>query len=305
MNFNFRKMATLDIDALEKGKENYDKLLAVFHIGTDVKRSLLQFYLHDKKLYLLEFLTKISKTFLQFEDVKLARKRSSFIQPADLGLNTVDTVLKYNCFDIFWDCCLLNTSLEDILNHHKKELYRIYLHPNQQHDLPNMSTEYSSSYISKDHWEFLFKTGECRNMIEDDNVENIFASKEITVSRLDSTLNFVILKTVCPLFKSLLALSECQIGISKTAVYESEIQTSAFHKTWNQIEMHILHIGEHCQPKDYFRDKCIAVKGARFNKTLAQENRKCILDEAFSNPEFIDVGIVYLFIRFLCCVCIL
>ncbi|CAG2185939.1 PPP4R3 [Mytilus edulis] len=283
-------MATLDIDTLEKRKENYDKLLAVFHIGTDVKRSLLQFYLHDKKLSLLEFLTKISKTlnFLQFEDVKLARKRSSFIQPADLGLNTVDTVLKYNCFDIFWDCCLLNTSLEDILNHHKEKLYSIYLHSNKQHDLPNMSTEYSSSYISKDHWEFLFKTGECRKMIEDDNVENIFASKGITVSRLDSNLNIVILETVCPLFKSLLALSECQIGISKTAVNESDIQTSAFHDTWNQIEMHILRLGKHCKSKDYFRRKCIAVKRARFNKTLAQENRKRILDEAFNNPEFID-----------------
>lgn len=286
-------MATFNIDGLELGKDNYDKLLSIFHIGTDVKRSLLQFYIADKRLDLLEFLTKISKTYLECEDVKHARKRSLSIQPADLGLNTINTVLKYNCFDIFWDCCLLDTSFEDLLNQHKDELYRIYIRSNRQHDLPRISTEYSSSYLSKQDWEFLFEKKECMNMVQDGNVKNISATKGITVSCLDSYLNFLILNAVCPLFKSLLAVSECQMIISNTAVYESEVEQHAFLDMWNKIEMHILLISEHCQLKDHFRLKCEAVKTARYNRTLARENRKYILEEAFNSPDFIDVGINY------------
>lgn len=282
-------MATSD-SKLEK--ENYDRLLAVFHIGSDVKRYLLDYYLSQNHLDLLDWLTNISKNFLQFEDIKRARKRSSKIKPSDLGINTVNTVLKYNCFDLFWDCCLLNTSLEDILNNHKDELYRIYRNSNRNYAGPSMSTQYSSQCLTKDQWDVLFKTEEHMVVDPEGSEKNISASPGLTVSSLDSNLNVLILNIVCPLYKTVNSLSECQIRISRTAVLEYEIETPVFEDILNKIETHILFIGIHCQFWDHFHRKFTAVKQTTFNRTLAQENRKIILEEGFNNPDLLNVSFI-------------
>lgn len=286
-------MATLSFDDFDLEKENYDRLLAVFHIGTDVKRYLLEYYLRQNNLDLLDWLTNISKNFLQFEDIKRARKRSSKIQTSDLGDNTVDTVLKHNCFDLFWDCCLLNTSLEDILNNHKDELYRIYRNSNRNYAGPSMSTQYSSQYLTKNQWEVLFTTEEHMVIDTEGGENNISACTGLTVSCLDSNLNVFILNIVCPLYKSVNAVSECQIRISRTAVLEYKIQTPVFEDIWDKIETHILSIGTHCKFSDHFCRKCTAVKRTTFNRTLAHENRKGILEEGFNNPDLVDVSFIY------------
>lgn len=299
-------MATSDIDNFKLEKENYDRLLAVFHIGTDVKRYLLEYYLTQNHLNLLDWLTNISKNFLQFEDIKRARKRSSKIKPADLGVNTIDTVLKYNCFDLFWDCCLLHTSLEDILNNHKDELYRIFRNSNRNYAGPSMSTQNSSQCLTKDQWNVLFKTEEHMVTDPEGGENNISASPGLTVSSLDSNLKKIILNIVCPLYKSVNAVSECQIRISRTAVLKYEIETPVFEDIWNKIETHILFIGIHCQFSDHFRRKCTAVKQTTFNRSLAQENRKIILEEGFNNPDLVNVSLIIkqlLSLLFQFCVC--
>lgn len=282
-------MATLNFDDFDLEKENYDRLLAVFHIGTDVKRYLLEYYLRQNNLDMLDWLTNISKNFLQFEDIKRARKRTSKIQPSDLGVNTVDTVLKHNCFDLFWDCCLLNTSLEDILNNHKDELYRIYRNSNRNNAGPSMSTQNSSQCLTKDQWDVLFEEQTSNDPEGGEN--NISACTGLTVSCLDSNLNVLILNIVCPLYKSVHAVSECQIMISRTAVLEYKILTPVYEDIWNKIETNILFIGTHCKLSEHVGRKCRAVKQTTFNRRLAQENRKGILEEGFNNPYLVTVRI--------------
>lgn len=275
---------TLRTETHSKEKDNYDRLISVFHAGTDVKRCLLDFFLRKKHLDLLDWLTNISKSFLQFEDVKNARRKSSIIQATDLGLNTIDTVLKYNCFDMFWDCCLLYSSLEDILNSHKDELYRIYLNSKREH--------MCSPCLTKDQWEVLYHTEASEVIGEHQNTENVFASKGVTVSCLDSKLNFIILNIVCSLFKSVNAISECQVHISKFAVQICEIKNDVFDDLWEKMVTNILLISRHCQLYDHFRIKCEVTKCSRFNRIVVQDNRKIILEEAFNNPVFIDVSII-------------
>ncbi|XP_052085224.1 uncharacterized protein LOC127722390 [Mytilus californianus] len=269
------------------GKENYDRLLSVFHTGTDVKRSLLEQYLREKHLNLLDWLTDLNQTFLKFDDIKRAIKRSSTINLKDLELSTIDILLKFNCFDLFWDVCLLNTRLEEILNSHKEELLGIYQNSIGQHGLPSLSTEQYTPSLTKKQWEILFKSGESCGIKEEGNAADISATKDITLSNLDETLNVLLLYTVCPLFQSVNTVSECQIQISKIAVLHSECERFAFENLWNRIESHIISIAAHCKLSGYFKRKCEATKQTFFNKTLSQENRKCILEDAFNNPDFI------------------
>lgn len=56
------------------GKENYDRLLSVFHSGTDVKRCLLAQFFRENRLYLLHWLTDLNETFLRFDDVNVPSK---------------------------------------------------------------------------------------------------------------------------------------------------------------------------------------------------------------------------------------
>lgn len=272
------------------GKQNYDRLLSVFHTGTDVKRSLLEQYLREKHLNLLDWLTDLNQTFLKFDDVKRAIKRSSTIDLKDLELSTIDILLKFNCFDLFWDVCLLNTRLEEILNSHKYELLEIYQTSMTQYDLPSSSTNQYTPSLTKTQWEILFKSRECSGIRKEINVADITATKDITLSSLDEKLNVLLLHTVCPLYKSVKIVSECQIQILKIAVINSECGRFTFENLWNRIELHIISIASHCKQSDYFKHKCETTKQTFFNRNLSQDNRKCILEDAFNHPDFIRVN---------------
>ncbi|CAG2202969.1 unnamed protein product [Mytilus edulis] len=65
------------------GKENYDRLFG-------------------KHLDLLDWLSDLNQSFLKFDDIKRAIKRSSTIDLKDLDASTIDILLKFNCFDLFW-----------------------------------------------------------------------------------------------------------------------------------------------------------------------------------------------------------
>ncbi|XP_071140066.1 uncharacterized protein [Mytilus edulis] len=268
-------------------KENYDRLLSVFHTGTDVKRSLLEQYLGEKHLNVLDWLTDLNQTFLKFDDVKRAIKRSSTIDLKDLELSTIDILLKFNCFDLFWDVCLLNTRLEEILNDHKDELLGIYQTSMTQYDLPSSSTKQYTPSLTKTQWEILFKSGECSGIRKEGNVADISATKDITLSSLDETLNVLLLHTVCPLYKSVKIVSECQTQILQIAVFNSECERFTFEHLWNRIESHIISIASHCKQSDYFKRKCETTKQTFFNRNFSQDNRKCILEDAFNHPYFI------------------
>lgn len=282
-------------------KDNYDRLMSVFHIGTYAKRCLLELFIKSNKLDLLDWLTNIGKHFIQFEDVKKALKRSSIVTPADLGLNTIDIILKYNCFDMFWNCCLLNTNLEDILNKHKKELNSIYQNSTKQ-------TEFSSSSVNltctKLQWELLFESKQCVENRQEENVDVISASKGITVSNLDTNLSFLILYIVCPVFKAVYTISEFQIRISKIAARENDmhIRNRDFDDIWNNMEINILVLGKQCQMEEQFRNCCATTKCKRVNQILAQGYRKCVLKDPLDNHDIILVSIIitqYEFVKFM------
>lgn len=272
------------------GNANYDRLVSVFHTGTHVKRCLLEYYLSRNDLDLLDWLTNLSQNFLQFEDVKNALKRSNKIQLTDLELNTIDILLKNNCYAMYWDCCLLNTKLEDILNRYKEVFYKIYQNSNGNHDASSISTLHYKPHLTQNQWELLFKTGDNWGIMEDGYDHYISADKGITVSSLDNNLHFVLLYIVCPLFKSVNAVSECQIQISEIAVLDRDLKQSVFEPIWNKMEEHIVKIGEHCELSRVFQRKCATLKETVFNRTLVQENRKGIIDAAFNNAVFIKVS---------------
>lgn len=263
-----------------KEDEKFNRLLSLFHTGTKVKRELLDCYLSEKELDLLDWLTSLSKTFLQFEDVKRALRKSETIKLTDLVLNTIDIVLKYNCFDMFWDCCLLNASFEDILRSHKDMLFSRYEHLDQ-HDNQN---------LTKDKLDTLFKSLE--NSVTDEiGKEQCTSNSKRIIAGIDSKLNFFILSLICPLFISVNAVSECQSQISEIAVLKSEVVDSRFTYLWDKMEKHIDTISSYCNLSEYFKRQCTKIKKAKCNRTLAQQNRKDILEEAFNNPDFVVVSI--------------
>lgn len=270
-------------------KKNFDRLMSLFRTGTEIKQRLLEYYISKKELNLIDWLSVLSNNFLQFEDVKRAHRRSSTVQSIDLGDNTINTVFMCYCFDIFWDCCLFDTCLEGFLNIHKDELYRSYVNSQKQTELPSVSsapystcsTENSIPIITKDQWEFLYKN--------DENEKCLLASKGITVSCLDSYQNIFILSIVCSLFKALKAVSECQIEISKIAALQCFLTSNKFEEIWTKMKKHVVTIGENCANSDIFQGKCERIRETTYNRSLVQENRKYILQEALNNPHFIRV----------------
>lgn len=267
---------------------NYDRLLSVFHSGTDVKRCLLDHFLRRKQLNLFDWLTNLDQNFLYFEDVQRAVRRTAVIQVTDLESSTINILLKNNCFLMFWDICLPNNSLEDILNYHKSELYSIYQKSSNNNQLSSLSTEHYSPSLTKSQWELLFKTDNKPEIDQEGDIHYI--SKDITLSSLNSDLNCILLYIICPLFKSVIVVSDCQIQITKIAVYSSVVQKPKFEDIWNKIVADIIQIGIYCNTSDYFRNKCETVRQTVFNRTLSQDNRKCILQDAFKNPGFIQVN---------------
>lgn len=264
-----------------KADEKFNRLFLLFHTGTKVKRKLLDWHLSEKKLNLLDWLTSLSKQFLQFVDVKRALRKSDTIQSTDLVLNTIDIVLKNNCFDMFWDCCLLNTSFENIISSHKELLYSRY---------DNLDKQHESRILTKDQLDTLFKCVENSVTDEVGNEQCTYPSKRIIAS-LDSELNFFILSVICPLFISVNAVSECQSQISKIAVLKNEVDDDKFTALWNKMEENIDYISSYCKASEYFKRKFTKIKKAKCNRTLAQQNRKDILEEAFNNPDFVSVSI--------------
>lgn len=252
------------------GKENYDRLLSVFHTGTHVKRCLLEQYLNEKKLDLFDWLTNLNQTsILTSEDVKRAIKRSSTIHLTDLEPTTLDILLKYKCYDMFWKLCLLNTRLEDILNSHKQELYRIYQNSIAHHH-PSSYTEQYTPSLTPVQWQLLFETYDLWGVKHCD----MPARTGITISCLDNNLNFLILYKVCPLFKSVITVSNCQTQISKIAARNSISEKPEFDDIWDKIEANIVKVGGHCKLSHYFQTKCTEIKQTIFNRTLSQRNRK-------------------------------
>lgn len=273
------------------GKENYDRLLSVFHTGTHVKRCLLEQYLYEKKLDLFEWLTSLNQTsILTSEDVKRAIKRSSTIHLTDLELSTLDVLLEYNCYDMFWKLGLMNTTLEDILNSHKKELYRIYRDSIAHHQASTSIEQYTPS-LTLVQWQLLFETHDGLLGVKHSDMP---ARTNIQISCLDNNLTYLILYIVCPLFKSVVTVSNCQIQILKIAALKSISEKPEFDDIWNSIEANIVEIGSHCKLSYCFQTKCIEIKQTIFNRTLSQENRKCILEDLFNKPDFIRVSFKFL-----------
>lgn len=285
-------MAESSNDTLKSGtdKENFDRLMSLFRTGTEIKQRLLEYYISRKELNLIDWLSVLSNNFLQFEDVKLAHRRSSTVQSTDLGDNTINTVFMCYCYEMFWDCCLLDTCLERFLNIHKDELYRSYVNSQKQTELPSVSSAPKSTstpennipIITKDQWEFLFKN--------DENEKGLVASNGITVSCLDSYQNIFILSIVCSLFKAVKAVSECQIQISKIAALQRYFSGNEFLEIWTKMEEHIVTIGKNCANSGIFKSKCALIRKTTYNRSLVQKNRKYILQEALNNPSFIRVS---------------
>ncbi|XP_052080751.1 uncharacterized protein LOC127718736 [Mytilus californianus] len=270
-----------------RDRDNYDRLLSVFHTGTEVKRCLLEHFLRGKKINLFDWLTNLDENFLQFEDVQRAVRRSAVIQVTDLESSTINTLLKNNCFLMFWNICLQNNKLEDILNSHKAVLSSIYENAGINQTFSSLSTEYYKPRLTTTQWKLLFKTDDQSEINRERNCHSISASKDITLSSLDNELNFVLLYTICPLFKSVDVVSECQIQITKIAVFKSELQKPAFDEIWDKIKAHIQMIGGQCNLSEYFKHKCDTIQQTIFNRTVSQESRKCILEDAFKIPDFI------------------
>lgn len=282
--------AKAKIKNCSRDRDNYDRLLSIFHTGTHVKRCLLEHFLRGKKLNLFDWLDNMDQNFLQFEDVQRAVRRSAVIQVTDLESSTINTLLKNNCFLMFWDICLQNNKLEDILNSHKEDLSSIYENAASNQTFSSLSTEYYKPRLTTTQWKLLFKTEDQSEINRDKYCHSISPSKDITVSSLDNELNFVLLYTICPLFKSVDVVSECQIQITKIAVSKSELQKAAFDEIWDSIKAHIQIIGSQCNRSEYFKDNCEQIQQTIFNKTVSQENRKRILEDAFKIPDFIKVG---------------
>ncbi|CAC5395672.1 unnamed protein product [Mytilus coruscus] len=141
--------------------------------------------------------------------------------------------------------------------------------------------------LTRCEWELLFKTGDLWGINEEGYDHYISASKDITLSSLDINLRYLILYIICPLFKSVNAISECQIQISKIAVLQTELENLQFD-IWDTMEAHIVIIARHCKLLDYFQRKCTTIKNAKFKRCLSQENRKYILEDVFKNPIFIQ-----------------
>lgn len=287
---NFRRMALSNYGLKEEtrssGRENYDRLLSVFHTGSKAKLCLLETFFLAKDSNLLDWLSHLGQHFLQSADVQRALRKSSIIQVTDLEPGTVNTILQNTCFDMFWDVCLKDTTLEDTLNSYKDMLYQLYQRTIKQHT--SLSTEHYTPSLTKTQWEFLFKTDDLGQINEG---ENYHANKDVTIYRLDNSLNFLLLYITCPLFKSVNAVSECQSQITKIAILQSELETPVFDDVWVKIETHIATIGRHCNLSEYFKFQCASIQQSKFNRELTRENRKCILEEAFKNPSFIMVCI--------------
>lgn len=261
-------------------KENHFRLMALYQTGTDVKRSLLQYYFSQKNLNLDSFLNERYQ-FLPIDDVKYALKTKN-LQLTDLGIYAIDILLTDHCFELYWDCCIDKASLESILNSNKEDLYRLY--QNSRHsDNKSHRNSTKREYLSTDQWELLYNGG------IDSQLSTQVPNEGLTVQSFDKNLNFVVLSTVCPLYKSIQVVTTNQMKISQIAV-EHEINNEIFNEIWEQMDTNLKPISRRCVCSNYYDQKLDSIKKTTFKRAQTRENRKDILESTFNNPIFLTVS---------------
>ncbi|XP_052085095.1 uncharacterized protein LOC127722238 [Mytilus californianus] len=265
------------------GKDNHDRLMALYHTGTDVKRHLLQYHLSQKNLDLADYLYGRYQ-FLQPDDIKRAL-RTKNIQLSDLGIYSIDTLLSDQCFDLFWDSCLDKdkTSLENILNRYKEHLYSLYKTSGSDHNGSARNAR-KREYLSKKQWECLYKGPE--DITENDvQLSLTFPNKGLIIQSFDDDMNFVLLSNVCPLYQSLQLVTTNQIKLSRIAV-EHETNNETFDEIWKLMATHLKPISSYCNCDTHFDHKLDWIKKGTFKCIQVQENRKLILESTFDNKTF-------------------
>lgn len=270
------------------GKDNHDRLMALYHTGTDVKRHLLQYYLSQTKRDLAGYLYG-KYQFLPPDDIKRAL-RTKNIQLSDLGIYAIDALLSDQCFDLFWDSCLDkdNTSLENILNRYKVNLYRLYKTSGRD----NNQSLRKWDYLSKSQWEYLYQGPKMEDTQDNDfYLSSTFPKKGLTIHSFDNDMNFVLLNNMCPLYQSLQVVTKNQLKLSRIAV-EHEINNEAFEEIWEVMTTHLKPISSYCICDTYFDHKLNWIKKGTFNCAQTQEYRKCILESTFDNKTFSEVSFI-------------
>lgn len=270
------------------GKDNHDRLMALYHTGTDVKRHLLQYYLSQNKLDLAGFLYG-KYQLLPPDYLKRALPTKNF-QLLDLGIYTIDALLSDQCFDLFWDSCLdkVETSLENILNRYKEILYRLY--KTSGRDNQSARNERKWDFLSKKQWEYLYNSPELQEMQENDfDLSLTFPNEGITTQSFDNDMNFVLLSNLCPLYQSLQVVTTNQMKLSMIAV-EHEINNEAFDEIWKLMATHLKQISSYCIGEAWYDHNLNWIKEGSFKGVKAQESRKCILESTFDNKTFLEVS---------------
>lgn len=268
--------------------KNHDRLMALHDTGLNIKRTLLKCYLLEKNLNLLEYLSTWHD-WNRFDDVKHAIRKAKNVTLEELRLNTIDTLLTYHCYELFWKRCLVNTSVEEILNKYKEDLYNLYQIGG---GCSNAYQGGKKKYLTKDQWTVIFKDQESeegKNGTNDSKFTTPFVAKGLTVASFDNDTNFVILSTVCVLFKSVLALTEYQTQISWIAI-DHEVQSEVFDKIWMSMETNIRTISCYCLCVDRYNEMLDSIKTCIFGRLQAQENRKYVMESALDHPSFFQVS---------------
>lgn len=270
--------------------ENHDQLMALYHTGTDVKRYLLQHYLSKTNQNITGYLSG-KLEYLQPDDIKRVTRKQN-MQLSDLGVCSIDTLLTNHCYDLFWDCCLDKTSLENILDTHKKDLYSCYVESSQD-DNKFFKSFRNQKYLSKRQWKFLYHDSTCPNWTEIDEISSDlsiqFPNKSLTKDSFDNELSSIVLSTICPLYKSVQAVTENQMTFSRIAVGH-EISNADFDKIWNLMEANLKPMSNHCGCAGYLMLEMEKIKESIFDREKTQETRKHILESTFYNTELLKVS---------------
>lgn len=276
-----------DSEEKNKERENHDRLMALYFTATDVRRSLLNHYLTEKKIDIAGFLSERYDC-LSTEDVRLA-SRTKNIQLSDLGICAIDTLLTNHCYALFWDCCLIKQSIDNILHTHKKDFYSIYQN-SSKHNSATRRSFGNEIFLSKKQWEYLYKGPE-EKVIEEIGFQLSMQipNKDLAPNSFDDDMNFVILSTVCPLYKSVAMVTEMQMMISRIAV-EHGINKEVFDEIFEVLGRNLINISRHSICEGYYKQKLDTIKKSTFNRQLTQENRKYILESSFANPKFLKVS---------------
>ncbi|CAG2236838.1 unnamed protein product [Mytilus edulis] len=190
-----------------------------------------------------------------------------------------------HCYDMFWDCCLHKSSLDHLLYTNKTELYKLYQNDiHQDHDSPyGLRT---LKHLSISQWSFIIRK-------TDYQTSSIIPKKGLEVTAFDDDMHFVLLSTVCPLYKSVQVVTENQMKISRIAV-EHGINNDDYEKIWELMEKKLNTMSSHCNCAGYFKPKLDTMKKSTFNREQTRDNRKYILDSTFDNQtllkdsEFVD-----------------